>query len=491
MSDLPSRQMSSQQATQAQPAASGRFAALVEENGLLVIVLGAFAIVLVVALRKDLVVDGWMALVSGRWIAQHGLPSHDTLTVWTHGHRWADQQWLAQLALYGLWRLGGIKLALLFHALLVTSGLTIAALFARTRGASALSVTWVAIPVLVAYYPVASVMRPQSFAFPLFAATLWLVLSDARNPSRRVYLSLPLLVLWTNLHGSVLLGAMLVSLAGLVALIRERRPSTRGLVLLLAPWACLFASPYALDLPSYYNKILVGGHFKEFVSEWAPTTLTPGTAAVYLLVLGGLWLLGRAGRQAPVLDQLAFVLTAVLAFDAVRNTAWVGLVALAVLPPLVDHLRGPVQNPPRMNRILAITVLATALFAVAAVATKPTSWFTSGFPPAAAQAAAAAAGPQGRVFATSPYADWLLWSQPTLAGRVAFDARFELLSTAQLEQIARVQARSGDWLETLNGYRVFVLGRHSDRSLERSLIEHLLARVVFSSPQVVVLRRRG
>src|SRR5436190_6706099 len=151
MSDLRSRQMSSQQATQAPPTTSGRFAALVEENGLLVVVLGAFAIVLVVALRKDLVVDGWMALVSGRWIAQHGLPSHDTLTVWTHGRRWTDQQWLAQLALYGLWRLGGIKLALLVHALVVTSGLAIAALIARTRGASALSVTWVAIPVLIAY----------------------------------------------------------------------------------------------------------------------------------------------------------------------------------------------------------------------------------------------------------------------------------------------------------------------------------------------------
>jgi len=465
-------------------------AALLEENGLLVVVLGAFAIVLVVALRKDLVVDGWMALVSGRWIAQHGLPSHDALTVWTHGRRWIDQQWLAQLGLYGLWRVGGLKLALFIHALLVTSGIVGAALLARTRGASALSVTWVAIPVLVAYYPVASVMRPQSFAFPLFVATLWLVLEDARRPSRRVFLTLPLLVLWTNLHGSVALGAMLVSLAGLVAIVQQRRPSTHGLVLLLTPWACLLASPYALHLPSYYDKILVGGHFKKFVTEWAPTTLTPGTAAVYILVLGGLWLLGRAGREAALLDQLVFALTAVLAFEAVRNTAWVGLVALAVLPPLVDRLRGPVQDPPRMNRILALTILATAAIAIVAVAAKPTSWFTSKFPPAAASAASAAAGKQGHVFATSPYADWLLWKQPALAGRVAFDARFELLSTSQIQRIARLQARSGDWLRTVSGYRVFVLGTHSDHALARSLIRRG-ARVVFSSPQVVVLRRRG
>ena len=377
--------MSSEQATTTEPAATNRFIRALEENGLLVIVLGAFAIVLVLALRKELVVDGWLALVSGRWIAQHGLPSHDTLTVWTHGRRWTDQQWLAQLALYGLWRVGGIKLALLVHALLVTAGLAGAALIARRHGATARSVTWVAIPVLIAYYPVASVMRPQSFAFPLFAAVLWLVLDDARRPSRRVFLTLPLLVLWANLHGSVLLGAGLVSLTGLVAMVQQRRPSGHGLVLLLAPWACVFASPYALHLPAYYEKILVGGDFKQFVTEWAPTTLTATTAPVYLIVLGGLWLIGRAGRRAPLLDQLAFVFAAVLAFEAVRNTAWIGLVALAVLPPLVDQLRSPAEEPRRLNRILAITILAAVVISVAGVAAKPTSWFTTAFPTAAAQ----------------------------------------------------------------------------------------------------------
>jgi hypothetical protein len=414
--------VSTEQATSPQPAAAatGRLTAVLEEDGLLVIVLGAFAMVLVLSLHKQLVVDGWLALVSGRWIAQHGLPSHDTLALWTHGRRWTDQQWLAQIALYGVWRIGGLKLALLVHALLVTSGITAAALIARTRGATARSVTWIAIPVLIAYYPVASVMRPQSFAFPLFTATLWLVLADVRQPSRRVFAALPLLVVWTNLHGSVLLGAMLVSLAGLVPMVGRRRPSRRGLALLLLPWACMFASPYAVHLPAYYEKILVGGDFKQFVTEWAPTTLTPTTAAVYLLVLGGLWLLGRAAQSAPALDQIAFALTAVLAFEAIRNTAWIGLVALAVLPPLVDHLRGPVVDPPkRLNRILAIAILGAVVISVAGVAAKPTTWFTKGFPVGAAQATAAAAGPSGRVFATSAYADWLLWSRPPLTGRAA------------------------------------------------------------------------
>ena len=491
MTDLRSKQMSSHQATQAQPAATGRFAGFLEENGLLVIVLGAFAIVLVVALRKDLVVDGWMALVSGRWIVQHGLPSHDALTVWAHGHRWIDQQWLAQLGFYGLWRLGGVKLALLVHALLVTSGLAGAALFARSRGASARSVTWIAIPVLIAYYPVASVLRPQSFAFPLFAAVLWLALADARQPSRRVFWTLPLLALWTNLHGSVVLGAALVSLDGIVAMVQQRRASGRGLALVLAPWACVFASPYGPHMPSYYEKILVGGDFKHFVTEWAPTTLSAQTAAVYLIVLGGLWMLGRAGRETPLLDQLAFAFASILAFEAVRNTAWIGLVALAVLPPLVDRLRNPAEEPARLNRILSVTIFATLVIATAGVAAKSTGWFTSNFPTAAASATSAAAGPHGRVFASSPFADWLLWSRPELTGRVAYDARFELFSAEQLQRIARFQGRAGDWLKTARGFGVFVLDPRKDHALEQSLLRDLPARVAFSSQQVVVLRRRG
>src|SRR5207253_8534728 len=231
-------------------------------------------------------------------------------------------------------------------------------------------------------------------AFPLFTAVLWLVLTDARQPSRRVFWTLPLLVLWTNLHGSVVLGAMLVSLAGIVGMVQQRRASGRGIVLLLAPWACVFASPYGPHLPAYYEKILVGGDFKQFVTEWRPTTLTAQTAAVYLLVLGGLWLLGSAGRRVPLLDQLAFALASLLAFEAVRNTAWIGLVALAVLPPAVDRLRGaPAEEPARLNRILSVTILATLVIAVVGVAVKSTSWFTAGFPTAAARAASSAAGP--------------------------------------------------------------------------------------------------
>jgi hypothetical protein len=479
---------------QARPAPTGtiaRIGARLEEDGLLVVVLAVFTIVLLITLRRGLGGDGWLALVAGRWIAHHGLPSHDTLAVMTHGQRWTDQQWLAQLGLYGLWRAGGIKLALLVHAVLATAALTGAALIARRNGATARSITWVAIPALLSYYPVAVVMRTQSFALPLFTLTLWLVLENARRPSRRVFLTLPVIVLWANLPGSVLLGAGLVALAGIVTLAQARRVTARGLALTLLPWACVLASPYATHLPAYYEKVLVGGDFAHLITEWAPTSLQIVTVPVFILVFGGLWLLGRSGRTLPVYDRVVFLAMSVVAFQAIRNIAWLGLVALAVLPLLVDRLRGPVEEPRRLNRILALSMLFLVGVTLLGVVVKPTSWFEHAFPAAAARATARAAGANGLVFTTSGYGDWLLWSEPQLAGRVAFDTRVELLTHAQLKRIQRIEFAAGNWDAALKPYRVFVRkpGPGEGSPLENALRGASEMHVSFRSPQVVVLGR--
>jgi hypothetical protein len=471
--------------------AGGRVARFLEENGTLVMVIGAFGIVMLTTLRTGLATDGWMALVSGREIVHHGLPAHDTLTIWAQGRRWVDQQWLSQLSLYGLWRLGGLKLALLAHAALAVGGLAGAAALSRRLGGSARSATWVALPVLVCYYPAAAVLRPQSLAYPLFVSVLWLLAVDARRPSRRVFATLPLLVLWANLHGSSLLGAGLVALAGVVALAKglaDRRVSLRALALTILPWLCLLASPYALELPRYYDKVTLGGGFGSFVTEWAPTTLTAVTSPFYLLVIGGLWLLGRAGSRLTAFDKLAFVATALLGFQAVRNVTWFALVALALLPVLVDDLRPAAVEPQRLNRLLATAVSAGVLVAVAGVATNDGSWFLHDFPPQAAAATAAAAGPNGTVLATSSYADWLLWTHPEFGGRVAYDARFELLTRAELRRAQTFQARVEGWRQIARRYRVLVIDKDDDSKLRASLVHLGLARVVRVDGNVVVLR---
>jgi hypothetical protein len=472
--------------------ASSRVGRFLEENGTLVMVVGAFAVAMLTALRTGLAADGWLALAAGREIAHNGLPAHDTLTIWTRGRDWIDQQWLSQISLYGLWRLGGLKLALLVHAALAVGGLAGAAALARRLGGSARSATWIALPVLICYYPAAAVLRPQSLAYPLFVAVFWLLAADARNPSRRVFLTLPLLVVWANLHGSVILGAGLVALAGLVELAthlaRERRPSSRGLALVLLPGPCLLVSPYALQLPDYYDKVTLKGGFSSFVTEWAPTTLSPVTIPFYLLVLGGMWLMGRAGHRLRVFEKLALLATAILGFQANRNITWFALVALAVLPVLLDELRPAAVEPRRLNRLLATAVLVGAVVAMAGVAANDNAWFLRDFPPRAAAAVSASAGSSGGVLATSSYADWLLWTRPELAGRVAYDSRFELLTRSELRRAQHFEARVEGWRQVAARYRVLVIDRDDDSSLRASLVRFGLAKVVRVDGRVVVLR---
>src|SRR5512133_1483757 len=204
-------------------------------------------------LPTQLFQDMWLAILGGREVFQHGLPTHDTLAIWTHGREWVDQQWLAQLVFYGLYAAGGAKLALLGHALVVGAAFTLAIVLARRRGASTRSICWVAVPAYFLLPWTAWVARAQSLALLLFVILLALLLSDARSPSRRVYWTLPLVALWSNIHGTAVVAAALVALRGVTLGLEQRRAvrgwwSARAALLVVTPFLCLFASPYALRL---------------------------------------------------------------------------------------------------------------------------------------------------------------------------------------------------------------------------------------------------
>jgi hypothetical protein len=88
-------------------------------------------------------------------------------------------------------------------------------------------------------------------------------------------------------------------------------------------------------------------------------------------------------------------------------------------------------------------IVAAAAVSVVQLLALP-SHLTSSFPPDAARAVARAAGPDGTVLADDKHSDWLIWEQPVLAGRIAYDVRFELFGADEMTQIPllRDNARS-------------------------------------------------
>src|SRR5580765_1220112 len=187
---------------------SVRLTIAIDRNVFTICVLAALCCLQALLVRGAVTADSWYSLVGGRLVAGQGLPRHDGLTVLTLGRSWPDQQWLGHLMLYGVWSAGGWGFVGALSVVLYAGAFGITALGARLGGASDRSVAVVAAACFCAGLPNAAV-RAQLLAYPLFATVLALLLADARRPSRRVYLVSPALVLWANIHGSVVLGAAL------------------------------------------------------------------------------------------------------------------------------------------------------------------------------------------------------------------------------------------------------------------------------------------
>src|SRR5215213_2792351 len=218
----------------------------------LVVVLGGIA-VMELAQVPSAVDLAYHLKVGELIVAERAVPRTDVLAWTTAGQPWLDQNWGAQLALYGIWRLGGLPLVTVTSALcaVVTWGLVAAACRRRTA-----NLRLIAGAVLAGYAAAAAGLspRPQLFSMLLFAAELYLLEVARTRP--RVALAIPLLmVLWANLHGAFVVGVtryVLVTVASLA-------------VLLVNPWAVRVVG-YAISFPA--NTAITG-----IVSEGGPATL--------------------------------------------------------------------------------------------------------------------------------------------------------------------------------------------------------------------------
>jgi hypothetical protein len=448
--------------------------------GLLAVAVALWCLLLVF-LPAEMSPDGWYAFLGGDVIVHHGLPSHDTLTVWGHGRRWVDQQWLAQLSYYGLYALGGLRLALLVNAGVVAGSFLWAVRVARGARRDVLYVSIVgAIALGLSSYA----LRPQALVLPLFVAVTWLLVNDARAPSRRVFWTIPLLVLWANLHGTVTLGVLLVLLEVAADAWPRRRPTARTSLLAVLAAASLFASPYALHLSGYYHRVLFNGEFAKYLPDWMPTALAPATAAFYLLAFVAVFAMARAPRSLTLFEKWTVVVLLVLAVEATRGVTWFTLFVLVALPQALDEWSLPSLRIPGSR---------TAVFLIAAVAlvvaaSRPSSWFTRNYPASSAHVVAEAAGSNGAVFANGAFGDWLLLKEPSLRGRVAYDARFEVLPHGRLADAAAVSIGRYDSQRILRPFDVVVL-RPQEHEIRDTLARSGEWRRVVAGSKVVVLRR--
>jgi hypothetical protein len=492
----------------------GRLTGWLEARAMFVIAVSLVLVMSLVGIPNHLSQDGWLALISGRSIAAHGIPHHDYFSALSHGVRWVDQQWLAQLLMYEIEHVGGLPLLCVLYMVLTVGAFAGAVTAARRLGAQDLHVLMATLPGAFFYLVTALSIRTQGLAYPLFVTTVWLLASDLRSPVRlaRTYWVFPMLVLWGNLHGSVTLGAGLAVLYGLVLVVRGLQRDglaglrdLRALAFLLVSPLTLLATPYGTQMLHYYSATLLNPQFGRMVTEWKPITSVPILAFPLFVVIVGTFTaivrvvrLARAGMVDPpaLFDALALATLAAGAVMAVRNVTWFGLALVVLSPAVITRMKRDAPAPlrrARVNRLAAIATVALAVLIAAAILARPLSWFTSSYPARAIPTLRAliARNPSTKILADVRFADWLIWEDPRIfSGRVAYDTSFELLTPSQLSAISDLAATTPSARRLTKEFKVWML-YPGNRSVNRTLLHRPGVRVVSRSHKAIIALNPG
>ena len=322
---------------------------IAEEEFVLVVLLAAFGIVFLTVFPPTLLVaDTWMTLLAGREIVENGLPSQEELhrararphvdrsAVGSAAHRirraFARRARAARAS-------SPARLRRSPHSRSPPSD-------ARSLGAGPRAIVLLFFPVLMAA-PWTFTVRAQVFALPLYTGVLWLLASEARRPTRRVYLVLPLLVVWTNIHGSASLAALLTMLLGgdrardePRALGSAQRPPARA----PAARASSRRRTARSTTARYYHLLLVDPPFgRELVTEWQRSDAELEDA--HLLPARGRSprsSSSSARRRLTLFDIGTLAVTFVGAVVAIRGIPWFALACLILLPVAIGRrARGP------------------------------------------------------------------------------------------------------------------------------------------------------
>ncbi len=431
--------------------------------------------------------DTFLALVCGREVAEHGLPHTDSLAVVTRGHPWVDAQWLGQLVIYGLVHVGGLRAAFMLQALVTASTFALCARHALTRDAPAAAVLLCSIAGFGLGAGFFS-LRPQMFSLLGFAAVLVLASQDASVPSKRVWWVIPILVLWANLHGVVVLGAAVVMLR---AVMQSRSQPLRALSLFVLSALTPFCTPYALHLPRYFRDI---AHIQDPeralpILEWNRVQWPEdwGFFAIFGVLLSLLIVVHvKKLSRPPPFEAVVLAVTGVLAWHASRHLQWFGLAVVAYAPLAVAAV--PLI---RSGRVLAMVASAMGVVGPLALGasllrlarTKPSD-IERNYPRDVIPVLAALTSehPDWRLAASDHFADWALWYVPELRGRIEVDVRFELLDDAQARAMGTFMFAKPGWRSVYADANVVLVSRVSHPTLDQGMASYPGASVVWESP---------
>jgi hypothetical protein len=480
------------------PASARPLAVAGATSGLLVLGLNAL-------LARVLYPDSYLDLAAGRFVARHGIPHREVWAVAAAGRPWIDQQWLAHLAYYATWTAGGYPLVALLSAASVALAFGVLGALIAARGvAPHRAALWA----VIAYgaCETDAVVRAQSFAFPLFVALLTLLERDrrGRSPSWGLAAAVGLLVLWANLHGTVL---MAVGLLGLhcvlraLAALRERRRRPAAIYAAIACSAplTLAATPYGFAEVTYYHSLIgnpvVAAHVLEWSAPGFDSFASYGFFAVLLLAFAAFGYARGRSLRVETTEIVQIAILAALATQAIRYELWFVLAAVPFVAATFADARGsrPGFALP-LARLLPAAAVLVAAVGVGGLLRTSSAQFEVLAPRGAVAAAAVFAErhPASRILADVLSSSPLLWLEPPTADRVGYDVRFAQFRRSDLREWFDFDAVGGpDWFRVARGYDVIVASSRNPRLVSQLRRLHGWTYVYRGGDGVVLARSRS
>jgi hypothetical protein len=427
--------------------------------------------------------DLWMHIRLGQqMVANRALILTDIFSFTQYGQPYFNNAWLGEIILYALWQWGGAPLLVLARAVGVVIFYALFGVLAyrasRHEAVSALLILLAAI----ASFPHWQ-LRPQTFALPLFAFIVWLLVDFLDHRAPRLYALTIAMMLWVNLHGSFVLGLLLIGLffAG-VLIERIVSPDTKnffshGELLRLGVWSAasfgaVLVNPLGLGILETVNDISRDPSIQGWVLEWLPPNPREFPASVFFLLVAfllvGLGFLRQRSHTVPLLWSITFVW---LGWFSYRNVLWASVLMAFTLAPMVSawlsELRMPTNRwtallfqPQRfivLRMIVIFLLIALTLISIPQVrfalgVTDLQLWVSSDTPVAAVDYMRAH-HLTGRTFheiGAGSYMLWALWSQQ----QVFVDSRINLYPPEVWRDYFAVTNGLDEFAEILDKYHI-------------------------------------
>jgi len=435
--------------------------------------------------------DFWWHLRTGQLIVQTlTIPHTDPFSYTRVGQPWITHEWLSEMLIYALFRLGNYGLLIFTFSIIITAAFLLTYLRspAETRPYVA---GFVLLLAAVSTAPTWGV-RPQMISLLLTSLVLLLLDRFRRDGQLRFLIPLPLITLiWVNSHAGYFLGLGLVGIyiAGrLIDLLVARfskseqvkpAPTLKSILgLCITLGICILATlanPNGIRIIIYPFQTLTSPSMQQFIQEWfSPDFHQFMWQPLAWLILA---LIGAGMISKKTISPTNILLTIVFGYAALISMRNIPFFALAAIPVLAEQvgslikIRKLVQTHSRLFRLivpilLGCIILISGLRFIQIVQEQPkieaenfpktaVDWLLKNTPP-------------GNLFNSYNWGGYLIWRMSP-QDRVYIDGRADVYGDAFIFNYLSIYNTEPGWENKLNNQAIQTVLVESDAPLANLL----------------------